>query len=70
MKLVHSLLCYVGMNTLSTRSLSSLISPLMLAGVLLVLTPIFAVMTLDRMENSNPISLTSSWPRGFSDPDL
>ncbi len=50
MKLVHSLLCYVGMNTLSTRSLSSLISPLMLAGVLLVLTPIFAVMTLDRME--------------------
>ncbi|HKL00319.1 MAG TPA: ATP-binding protein [Desulfotignum sp.] len=31
-------------------SFSNLISPLMLAGVLLVLTPIFAVMTLDRME--------------------
>jgi two-component system, NtrC family, sensor histidine kinase HydH len=31
-------------------SFSTLISPLMLAGVLLVLTPIFAVMTLDRME--------------------
>ncbi|MFO7913469.1 MAG: ATP-binding protein [Desulfotignum sp.] len=31
-------------------SFSTLVSPLMLAGVLLVLTPIFAVMTLDRME--------------------
>lgn len=38
------------MKTLSTRSLASLISPLMLAGVVLVLTPIFAVMTLDRMD--------------------
>lgn len=38
------------MKPLSTRSPASLISPLMLAGVLLVLTPIFAVMTLDRME--------------------
>ncbi|WP_024333595.1 ATP-binding protein [Desulfotignum balticum] len=38
------------MKKLSTRSLSSLISPLMLAGVILVLTPIFAVMTLDRMQ--------------------
>ena len=38
------------MKKLLPRSLSSLISPLMLAGVLLVLTPIFAVMTLDRME--------------------
>lgn len=38
------------MKTLSKRSLGSLISPLMLAGVILVLTPIFAVMTLDRME--------------------
>ncbi|MCF8092275.1 MAG: histidine kinase [Desulfotignum sp.] len=32
------------------RPFSTLISPLMLAGVILVLTPIFAVMTLDRME--------------------
>jgi len=38
------------MKKLSTRSLSSLVSPLMLAGVILVLTPIFAVMTLDRMQ--------------------
>ena len=38
------------MKKVSNWSLGSLISPLMLAGVLLVLTPIFAVMTLDRME--------------------
>ncbi|MCF8075979.1 MAG: histidine kinase [Desulfotignum sp.] len=38
------------MKKLSPRSLSSLISPLMLAGVILVLTPIFAGMTLDRMQ--------------------
>jgi len=38
------------MNIFLPRSFSTLISPLMLAGVLLVLTPIFAVMTLDRME--------------------
>jgi two-component system, NtrC family, sensor histidine kinase HydH len=38
------------MKNLFPKSFSRLISPLMLVGVLVVLTPIFAVMTLDRME--------------------
>ncbi|HSL60660.1 MAG TPA: ATP-binding protein [Desulfotignum sp.] len=38
------------MKKLLPKSFPTLISPLMLAGVLLVLAPIFAVMTLDRME--------------------
>jgi two-component system, NtrC family, sensor histidine kinase HydH len=38
------------MKKLFPKPFSTLISPLMLAGVLVVLTPIFAVMTLDRME--------------------
>jgi two-component system, NtrC family, sensor histidine kinase HydH len=37
------------MKNLFPKSFSTLISPWMLAGVLVVLTPIFAVMTLDRM---------------------
>ena len=47
----HGLCCtIITMKSFAPRSFSTLISPLMLAGVLLVLTPIFAVMTLDRME--------------------
>jgi two-component system, NtrC family, sensor histidine kinase HydH len=38
------------MKNLFPKSVSKLISPLMLVGVFVVLTPIFAVMTLDRME--------------------
>ncbi len=47
-------------------SFVSLISPLMLAGVLLVLTPIFAVMTLDRMERLKSHITDQQLARGIS----